>query len=84
MIEYNDHIICFEQVRMEAYKQLNLFDFCKALINIYSSEEESVHLMTKVAVFRIIAQLLRIKDAQLKAANAQVGPLSAAEVMGKN
>jgi len=39
--------------------------------------------MTKVAVFRIIAQLLRIKEEQLKAANMQL--LSpAAESMGKH
>jgi phosphoserine phosphatase len=83
MIEYNDHVPFFEQVRMDAYKQLYAFDFCKALINIFTSEEEAEHLMTKVAVFRIIAQFLRIKEEQLKAANMQLCS-PAAEVMGKH
>lgn len=62
MIEYNDHVPVFEQIRLESYKYLYGFDFCKALINIYHSEDEAEHVMTKVSVFRVIAQLLRIKE----------------------
>lgn len=82
MIEYNDHVPIFTQVRNDSYKHLSAFDFCKALINIYTAEEESEHLMTKVAVFRIITQLCRIKEADLKAANMQSSP--PAELMGKH
>jgi hypothetical protein len=62
MIEYNDHVATFEQIRVDCFRFMNGFDFCKALINIYAAEEEVEHIMTKVSVFRVIAQLIRIKD----------------------
>lgn len=62
MIEYNDHVATFEQIRVDCFRFMNGFDFCKALINIYTAQEEVEHMMTKVSVFRVIAQLIRIKD----------------------
>ena len=69
IIEYNDHVPVFDQIRLDCYKHLHAFDFCKALVNIFTSEEESEHLMTKVAVFRIFTQLVRMKKEQFEAAN---------------
>ena len=54
MIEYNDHVPTFEQIRLDCYKALSPFDFCKGLINISTSEDETEHVMTKVAIFRVI------------------------------
>lgn len=69
IIEYNDHVPVFEQIRLDCYKNMHAFDFCKALVNIFTSEEESDHLMTKVAVFRVITQLVRMKKETFDAAN---------------
>lgn len=55
MSEYNDHVPTLENLRTDCYKHLYNFDFCKAMANIFASEDESEHLMTKVAVFRILA-----------------------------
>jgi len=83
MNEYSDHVPTFEQIRIDTYKYLYGFDFCKALINIYHAEEEAEHLMTKVAVYRVVAQLIRLKEAQLKTAGmGQCSPPS--EMMGKS
>ena len=83
IIEYNDHVPAFETIRLETYKNLHAFDFCKALINIYTSEEETEQMMTKVAVFRIITQLVRIKKESLQGANMLTLSLPA-EVIIKN
>ena len=63
--EYLDCAPTLEMIRINVYKHLSEFDFLNALMTVYHSENEQEHLMTKVAVLRIITQLSRIKKDNL-------------------
>ena len=52
---------------MTVYKFFTEFDFVGTLMLIYHEENEQNHLMTKMAVLRIITQLTRIKKDNLVA-----------------
>ena len=54
-------------MRVTVYHRFTDFDFLNSLMTIYHSENEKEHLMSKVAVMRIITQLLRIKKENLLA-----------------
>jgi len=63
--EYLDTVPTYEQLRLNIYKKIADFDFLKALMTVYHSEDENNFMMTKVAVLRIISQIARIKKEQL-------------------
>lgn len=67
LIEYNDAVNSFETIRITVYKFFTEFDFVSTLMAIYHAENEQQHLMTKMAVLRIITQLTRIKKDNLVA-----------------
>lgn len=67
LIEYNDAVNSFENMRMTVYKCFSEYDFIDLLMNIYHFESEAQHLMTKMSVMRIISQLTRIKKESLVA-----------------
>lgn len=67
LIEYNDAVNSFENIRMTVYKCFTECDFIGVLMNIYHDENEAEHIMTKMSVMRIISQLTRIKKESLVA-----------------
>ena len=52
--EYLDAAPTLEQLRITVYHRFTEFDFLNSLMTIYHSENEKEHLMSKVAVMRII------------------------------
>ena len=65
LIEYNDAVNSFESMRITVYKFFTEFSFCGSLMNIFHAENEQEHVVTKLAVMRIITQLARIKKDNL-------------------
>ncbi|CDW83098.1 protein kinase domain containing protein [Stylonychia lemnae] len=59
--EYLEALPSFDQVRQVAFQHLAEFDFLQKLVMVFNSEDENQHVVTKVAVLRIITQLLRLK-----------------------
>lgn len=47
--------------RQSVYQCLQDFDYLNKLSIVFNSEDEGQHVVTKVAVLRIISQLLRLK-----------------------
>ncbi len=59
--EYLEALPSFDLIRQLIANQTNEFDFFGKLGVIFSSEDENQHVVTKVAVLRVITQLLRFK-----------------------
>lgn len=70
--EYFEACSQFEQVRAFASSSLSEFDFLQKLVNVFNSEDENHYVVTKIAVLRIITQLLRLKKESVDAASEMI------------
>ena len=57
--EYLESVPMFEDARNQLSTAISDFDLLKCLLTAFHSEDETQHVETKVAVLRIVTQLLR-------------------------